>query len=440
MYLSRMISAHFLACGMLCVAAVTQVGCVTYTHHAVPANRLPAALHGPSRNATVPINLVHLRQEPPSEFLVGPGDVLGIYVQGVIPPQVENLTAMQTSQILTNNNYYPPTGFVRTPTVGVPLNVSTQGELQLPLVGALKLTGLTLDQTAEAIREAYFKKNVIQMGRDRIIVSLIRPRVHRILVIREDSGSDIAQMMRKDAVVFAKRGRGELLDLPAFENDILHALTATGGLPGLDTVNQVRVLRSKSSTRVGLDSMKNEVEASEDLDKTVAQLRMEATEIVIPLRLHPGEPLPFGAEDILLHDGDIVYVEPRIADVFYVGGLLPGGQIPLPRDHDIDVIEAIALAQGSIGGPGGVSGASVFRTGAGPGNIIPPTRVLILRKLPNGQQLSIRADLSRAMRDQKERIIIQPGDFVTLHYKPGEITANVALNFFNFNVLLSPFE
>ena len=142
----------------------------------------------------------------------------------------------------------------------------------------------------------------------------------------------------------------------------------------------------------------------------------------------------------MLQDGDIVYIEPRIADVYYTGGLLPGGQIPLPRDHDIDVVEAIALAQGSVGGPGGVSGASVFRAGGGPGNVVPPTRVLIVRKLPNGEQFAIRIDLSRAMRDSKERIIIQPGDVVMLHYKPSEIAANVALNFFNFNVLLNPTE
>jgi hypothetical protein len=72
--------------------------------------------------------------------------------------------------------------------------------------------------------------------------------------------------------------------------------------------------------------------------------------------------------------------------------------------------------------------------------VIPPTRVLILRKLPNGEQLPIRVDLTKAMRDSKERITIQPEDMVMLHYKPTEIATNVLLNFFNWNVLLNPTE
>jgi hypothetical protein len=74
----------------------------------------------------------------------------------------------------------------------------------------------------------------------------------------------------------------------------------------------------------------------------------------------------------------------------------------------------------------------VFRAGAGPGNVIPPSRAVVIRKLPNGQQLMIRVDLSKARHDVRERIIIQPGDFVMMHYKPGEIAGNVALNFFQF--------
>jgi hypothetical protein len=49
----------------------------------------------------------------------------------------------------------------------------------------------------------------------------------------------------------------------------------------------------------------------------------------------------------------------------------------------------------------------------------------------------IRCDLSRARFDPTERVIIQPGDFVMMHYRPGEIASNVALNFFQFTWILS---
>jgi hypothetical protein len=140
--------------------------------------------------------------------------------------------------------------------------------------------------------------------------------------------------------------------------------------------------------------------------------------------------------DILLYDGDVVFLPPR-HDVFYTGGLLAAGQIPLPRDRDLDVVEAISLAGGSVGGPGGAS-AAVFRAGAGPGNIIPPTRVLVLRTLAPGRQVLIRVDLIRALHDPKERIVVKPDDVVMLYYKPHETAGNVMLNFFNFNWVFSP--
>ncbi len=155
--------------------------------------------------------------------------------------------------------------------------------------------------------------------------------------------------------------------------------------------------------------------------------------IRIPLKLCPEQPIPFTPEDVLLEDGDVVYIQPRRDEYFYTGGLLAGGQIPMPRDEDLDILEAIALANGSVGGLGGTSSVAVLRAGAGVGNIIPPTRVLILRKLPNGEQLPIRVDLAKAMVDPTERIRVMPGDYIMMYYKPGEMTTNAVLNFFNFS-------
>ena len=96
----------------------------------------------------------------------------------------------------------------------------------------------------------------------------------------------------------------------------------------------------------------------------------------------------------------------------------------------------LALATGSVGGPAGGTASMAFNLkGAyNPGDVIPPTRVLILRTLPGGEQIQIRVDLKRAMRDQRERVIIAPGDVVMLYYKPGEVFGNYAFNFATFNV------
>ena len=127
---------------------------------------------------------------------------------------------------------------------------------------------------------------------------------------------------------------------------------------------------------------------------------------------------------------------PRREEFFYVGGLVAGAKIPLPRDEDIDVLEAVALANGSVGGPLGQSGQSL--ASGTPGHMVRPTRVIILRELPDGRQLPIRVDLARAMVDPKERILIQQNDVVMLQFKPHQAVFNGVLNTLNFSVLFTP--
>ena len=67
--------------------------------------------------------------------------------------------------------------------------------------------------------------------------------------------------------------------------------------------------------------------------------------------------------------------------------------------------------------------------------MVRPTRVIILRELPDGRQLPIRVDLARAMTDQKERILIQANDVVMLQFKPHQAWANGLMNFVNFSLV-----
>lgn len=137
--------------------------------------------------------------------------------------------------------------------------------------------------------------------------------------------------------------------------------------------------------------------------------------IKIPVRLKPGETPRIRPEDVLLQDGDIVFIETRETEIFYTGGLLGGGQFTLPRDYDLDVLGAIAIAQAAnqqntsrqIGGVSAINGDVT----------ISASNVVILRQLPHGQQVSIKVDLYRAIRDPSERVLIQPGDIVMLRYK-----------------------
>jgi len=403
--------------------------CVSNVKNTVPAYRLPCEMAGESKECQAPIQLASLGQDKPVGHVVDVGDTLSIYVFGVFPPTEGGTPLIQRTQQV-NQRYYPPRGSIVGPSLGLPVTVDADGSIELPNVGRVDVAGMTIAELTQELKDAYREKKIFEKGRERIAVTLLIPRVTRITVIREDTPATPVALVNPGVVDHIHRGSGEVIDLPAYENDVLHALGATGGLPGTDAAREVWVFR-----RAGLNTV--EGLTPPDLD-TIREDFLAAgpgcdcghdNVIRIPLAGCPGEPLTFGQTDVILHEGDVVFV-PRRSEYFYTGGLLKGARIPLPRDEDIDVIEAIALATGSTGGPLGQSGQAL--AGGSPGHMVRPTRVIVLRRMPDGRELPIRVDLGRAMEDERERILIQKDDVVMLHFKPHEAVANGALNLVSF--------
>lgn len=407
-------------------------GCITFTRNAIPAYRLPEQFEAPSRSNLNPINFTMLGSGN-AVHRIGPGDMLAITVQGVIPADPSAPPPIISGQATLAREYYPPNGSVNAPNFGLPIEVQINGAIQLPLVPLIDVSGMTLSEAAERIRSVFVAEEIVREGNDQVNVTLLRCRVNRVLVLRGDASLESANFVRQGDAVLHKRGSAAVVDLPVYESDVLHALAITGGLPGVDAYNEVWVLRRNSLDEEAKQQVADLVNNGEYPSQAISSVATHVEATRIPLKLCPDEPIPFSSEDVLLEDGDVVYIEPRRDEYFYTGGLLPGRQIPMPRDEDLDVLEAIAIAQGSVGGFGGTQSVTVLRAGAGVGNIIPPTRVLVIRKLPNGQQLQIRVNLTDAKQNPNERLRIMAGDYIMMYYKPGEMLGNAALNFFNFN-------
>jgi len=425
--------AAFQMIGWSLLTLVPSVGChaISEVYEAVPASRLPCELCSEPREGRTVFPLTALGQNQPTAHIIDAGDQLSIYVFGVIPPGMDDTLVLQRSQPV-NQRYYPPHGSVIASTTGLPVEVDQTGSVDLPLIGKISLAGLTLPEATDVVKKAYRKKQITKEDSERVQVSLITTRVHRIVVLRDDTPATPVQLVKPGQVDHIHRGSAEVVDLPAYENDLLHALAVTGGLPGTDAAREIWIFK-----RSGLGDP--HAIYPEELDVRTASYRkgQECNDQVIrvPLTGVPGESLPFRPEDVQLDSGDVVYV-PRREEYFYVGGLVAGAKIPMPRDEDVDVVEAIAMANSSVGGPLGQSGLALAN--GTPGYVVKPTRVIILRELPDGRQLPIRVDLARAMTDQKERILIQPNDVVMLQFKPGQSIINGTLNFFNMSVLINP--
>ena len=415
------------------IALATSVGChaITDVHDAIPASRLPGELSPEPREGRTVFPLTTLGQQKPAAHVIGAGDQLSIYVFGVFPPGTEETLVLQRTQPV-NQRYYPPNGSAIGASIGVPVAVDHTGSVELPLIGKTTLAGLTVPEATELIKKAYRDKQITKEETERVQVTLITPRVHRIVVLRDDTPSPAVALVTPGVVDQIHRGSAEVVDLPIYENDLLHALAITGGLPGTDAAREIWIFK-----RSGLQDP-HAILAEELQVRTASYVEggeCDNQVVRIPLTGCPGEGLPFRQADVTLDDGDVVYV-PRREEYFYIGGLVKGAKIPMPRDEDIDVIEAISLATGSVGGPLGQSGQALAQ--GTPGYLIKPTRVIILREMPDGRQLPIRVDLARAMTDQKERILIQPNDVVMLQFKPGQLILNSIINTFTWNFLIDP--
>jgi hypothetical protein len=311
------------------------------------------------------------------------------------------------------------------------------------LVKRVKVAGLTLEEAREAIAAAYTEGPQVFLPPEkaRVLVTLVRPRQARILVIREDAPYTRPSLNDPTYRLFGSapslgqqaQGTGTILELPATEADVLSALARSGGLPGPTAASEVIIYRGQGGPKgVALPESwltdPSGGEASRGSDG-------ESRTIRIPLRTKPGQHRPFPEDDVRLVSGDIVFVPPRETDVYYTGGILPAREVPLPRDNDIRVVEAILRIGGSVvsGGTlvGGFSQATTLVTGIDRPN---PSLLTVLRRTPGGGQVNIRVDLNRALRDPRENILVKPGDVLVLQETPAEAVARYLTNVFRFGV------
>ena len=224
-----------------CCALLT--GCAALTNpiaNGVPVRLLPDELLAESREGFEPLPLTLLRQPPPEKYVLAPGDTLGIYIEGV-------LGAAETP---------PPVNLPETtdlpPSVGYPFPIRDDGTVSLPYVEPVRVAGMTIEEAERAVVNAYLQKEILRPEDRRILVTLMRPRHIRVLVIREDSQQRQYSLQTESLIGLgtsrtqiggAREGTGMVLELPAYQNDVLNALTRSGGLPGLESTQEVIVQR-----------------------------------------------------------------------------------------------------------------------------------------------------------------------------------------------------
>lgn len=333
---AALIPAAF-ACG--CVGRPVRVG------DGIPVRRLPEEVLGRPKDDAQAVPLTMLRQREAAEYRLDKGDVLSIYIEELLGSRDQPF---------------------RVP-------VHDDGTILLPDLPPISVKGKTLAEAHQIVvgmitGDIFLpgSKRLIVRGREKVLVDRVESRKVRVLVVREDlSPTSVSGEQKK--------GTGHTLDLEAYRNDLLEALNRTGGPPGPDAKNEVIIRRG----------------TFDPADPAKGFVR-------IPLRARPDEPLTFTEQDIILNDGDTVFIEARDAEVYYTAGLMRSAQVPLPRDTDLRVIEAISVVHGPLI-EGGI--------------------VTVVRRVSNEREIRIRVDLDEAFRDPRENILVHPGDILVLQRK-----------------------
>jgi hypothetical protein len=418
---------------LLCSLALSGCTAILSPIDSIPAERVPRQFLAEPQADKVNIDVSRLRQSKPEFYLLDSEDVLGVFIEGVLGKFDE----APPVQVAEEGSDLPPA-------IGFPIPVREDGTISLPLIKPLSVRGLNIQQAEQLITRAYRESdNPILKDDGRILVTLMKERTYRVFVVRQDNifansaGNQFGRQFAGQVVTDRsdRSGRGFVLQMPAYKNDLLNALAETGGMPGLNAKSEVRILRGD---RVSIENRDREVDEfyrTNGPDQfpygVVPPVADESNVVKIPTRVRPGEKLNFTTEDIILRDGDIVYVDTRDTEVYYTGGLLRGGEFPLPRDYDLDVLGAISIAGNGIGAGQGVAQGNFLSGGA----TVPATELILLRKLPGNRQIAIRVDVTNAINNPQARLLVKPMDTLILRYKPQEELANFSIAaFFTYGI------
>jgi len=233
--------------------------------NAVPVTALAPEDFAKPRRTIPTLSLDVLAKAQAQPFRLQTGDALRVTVHGTEGPLAER---------------------------GVAVRVNPTGVVVLPMVGGVRVGGMTLASAEQAIGKPYLDAGIIK--RPQVFVELINSEGNWVSVTGEVS-------------------RPGLYELPRQTSSVLAALAKAGGLTDrASSIIEVARCQGGPTTRLNL------------LEPGTIQ----------------GKPLWVG-------NGDHIRVRPWPKEWVYITGLVAStGPLVLPRDRDVDLLSAIGMAGG----------------------------------------------------------------------------------------------
>lgn len=166
------------------------------------------------------IPLERLSKPVAQRYILSSQDVLGVYIEGILGERnsIPILNPTQANGRLA---------------VGIPVPVTDDGTIELPLLPSFNVEGKTLTEVREEVRNAYVAAGVMQKGKDRTLITLAQPRIYSVTVVRRGSAAPVP---------------ASVVELSALNNDLLNALARSGHLASLDARDTITIIHRSMHT------------------------------------------------------------------------------------------------------------------------------------------------------------------------------------------------
>ena len=360
-------------------------------------DRLPPGYLPPPKEDEKTIPLTLLRQKPPDAYRLDAGDVLGVYIEGV----------------LGDKNQPPPGSLLRIGQrpagPGLSLPVREDGDRAPAAHRSRPGAGPDRPEAEKQIIKAYtVEKKILQPDAARIIVTLVKPREYHVLVVRQDSGGVTlgpAGTHRQHQTRHRREGGPSGLRERRSERLDAHRRPARPGRHerGRDPTRRRRRRRATAGAAAAR-LPRRPVRPAPPRSGPVARSGRDGQMVRIPFACRRTKRRRSSPEDVVLQTGDIVFIEARDTEVYYTGGLLFARQFVLPRDYDLRMrgrrragrrpAHQRRQTQNNLSG-------SIIASGLGSPS---PSQLSVIRKTKCKGEVDIKVDLNRALRDPRENI------------------------------------
>ena len=335
-------SRLFIAAALLAITLGSLAGCRSSN---LSASALPPEMLAPHGAGTQRIGLQNMSLIGGRSSAIGPADLLEVtLVTGLSDEDTKPLSA----------------------------RVRDDGSVEIPYVGPVHLEGLEPTEAADQIARAAVERRVYLQPQ--VQVRVTEQATHRVTVLGAVADPGVQ-------------------DVPRSGCDILAAVAAAGGFTE-EAGTVVEVLRHAPPAVYAGDT---------PIDRdAVRPISFEAPVLQagpIPERIEKIDLADAGATPLGFHrlgDRDVIVVRPKEKRLVHVSGLVRNpNQFELTEDHDLRVLDAVAMA-------GGVTTQVA-------------DKVLVIRK-PEGQgePVVVEVSIAKAKQDGQENLVLMSGDLISV--------------------------